>query len=305
MFELLGICLLLATLLTFNSLATLVTAALWRLFGNVTRSWSATGRARVIFFLRTFPASVAILFVLLLIVPSYLAYEPRHGAEDVSYKLALLAFVSTIGLVLAMERGLAAWRVTARLTADWIAQGELIAIPGINIPSYRIDHYFPVIAIVGILRPRRDNMKRGLLRACRDSLLIIPCGRSLDRDWAEASEEAADERAASEGRNVALDLASALVKIARIIPEGARPTMPAGVFLFGDDEGAGILGRVRHLLAFAADADRPMLQSAISRHITTSAFAGLAFCGVALAFNSQPVLSSVHSLIEHVVFALS
>ncbi|HXL81926.1 MAG TPA: M48 family metalloprotease [Pyrinomonadaceae bacterium] len=334
MFELLGICLLLATLLTFNSLATLVTAALWRLFGNVTRSWSATGRARVIFFLRTFPASVAILFVLLLIVPSYLAYEPRHGAEDVSYKLALLAFVSTIGLVLAMERGLAAWRVTARLTADWIAQGEPIAIPGINIPSYRIDHYFPVIAIVGILRPRlfiatqvldlltaeeinaalshekghltgRDNMKRGLLRACRDSLLIIPCGRSLDRDWAEASEEAADERAASEGRNVALDLASALVKIARIIPEGARPTMPAGVFLFGDDEGAGILGRVRHLLAFAADADRPMLQSAISRHITTSAFAGLAFCGVALAFNSQPVLSSVHSLIEHVVFALS
>jgi len=108
-----------------------------------------------------------------------------------------------------------------------------------------------------------------------------------------------------EGGNVALDLASALVKIARIIPEGARPTMPAGVFLFGDDEGAGILGRVRHLLAFAADADRPTLQSAISLHITISAFAGLAFCGVALALNSHQVFSSVHSLIEHVVFALS
>ena len=29
---------------------------------------------------------------------------------------------------------------------------------------------------------------------------------------------------------------SALVKIARNIPAGARPTMPAGVFLVGDEE---------------------------------------------------------------------
>ena len=334
MFELLGICLLLAALLTFNSLASLLTGGLWRVFGGATRCWAALSRARLIFALRTFPALVAVLSALLLIVPSYLAYEPRHTGESVSFKLALLAFISAIGIFLAAARSIAAWRVTARLAGNWIDLGERISIAGINIPAYRIDHYFPVIAIVGIFRPRlfiathvldllsaeeinaalshekghlsaRDNMKRGLLRACRDSLLIIPCGRSLDRDWAEASEEAADEWAASEGGNVALDLASALVKIARIIPEGARPTMPAGVFLFGDDEGAGILGRVRHLLAFAADADRPTLQSAISLHITISAFAGPAFCGVALAFNSHQVLSSVHSLIEHVVFALS
>jgi len=334
MFELLGLSLLLAALLTFNSLASLLTGGLWRVLGGATRGWSALSRARLIFLLRTFPALVAMLCVLVLFVPSYLAYEPRHTGEIVSFKLAVLAFFSAVGIGLAAIRSIAAWRITERLASDWISQGERISIAGINLPTFRIDHYFPVIAIVGIFRPRlfiatqvldlltveeinaalshekghltaRDNMKQGLLRACRDSLLIIPCGRSLDRDWAEASEEAADEWAASEGGNVALDLASALVKIARIIPQGARPTMPAGVFLFGDDEGVGILGRVRHLLAFAADADRPMLQSAISRHITISAFAGVASFGVALAFNSHPVLSSVHSLIEHVVLALS
>lgn len=334
MFELLGICLLLAALLTFNSFASLLTGGLWRVFGGTTRCWSAFSRARLIFLLRTFPALVAVLSVLLLFVPAYLAYEPRHTGENVSFKLAVLAFISAIGIGLAATRSIAAWRVTAKLAGDWITQGERISIAGINIPTYRIDHYFPVIAIVGIFRPRlfiatqvldlltaeeinaalshekghliaRDNMKQGLLRACRDSLLIIPCGRSLDRDWAEASEEAADEWAASEGGNVALDLASALVKIARIIPEGARPTMPAGVFLFGDDQGVGILGRVRHLLAFAADPDRPVIHPRIPRRLIISAFAVLALCGSGLILNSQPLLSTVHSLIEHAVFALS
>ncbi|MBA2703244.1 MAG: M48 family metalloprotease [Blastocatellia bacterium] len=333
MFEILGICLLLAALLTFNSFASLVTGGVWRVFGGTTHRWSAFSRARLIFLLRTFPALVTMLCVLLLFVPAYLAYEPRHTSENVSLKLAVLAFISAIGIGVAAARGIAAWRVTARLAGDWIDQSERISVAGINIPTYRIDHYFPLIAIVGIFRPRlfiatqvldlltaeeinaalshekghlsaRDNMKRGLLRACRDSLLIIPCGRSLDRDWAEASEEAADEWAASEGGNVALDLASALVKIARIIPEGARPTMPAGVFLFGDDEGVGILGRVRHLLAFAAEVDRPV-HPTILRPVTISALVGVASFGVALAFNSHPVLSSVHSLIEHAVFALS
>jgi len=80
-----------------------------------------------------------------------------------------------------------------------------------------------VIAVVGSIRPRlfvagqvldsltdeemlaaiahecghlaADNFKRVLLRACRDMLTIVPCGRSLDRAWAENAEAAADESA--------------------------------------------------------------------------------------------------------------
>jgi Zn-dependent protease with chaperone function len=332
-FELLGICLLLAALLMFNSLASLLTGGLWRLFGGATRSWSAFSRARLIFLLRTFPALVAVLCVLLLLVPAYLAYEPRHTAENVSFKLAVLALISAVGIGLAAARSIAAWRSTARLTADWIAQGRLITLPGVHVETYRIDHAFPVIAIVGVLRPRlfiasnvlatltaeeikaslahenghlmaRDNLKRGLLRACRNSLLLIPSGRLLDRAWSEASEEAADENAARQGNGAALDLASALVKIARKVPHGARPTMPMGVFLLGDEEMKGVKSRVRRLIALAAIESRAAYRNDVSTNLLVWVPASMVLAILLVVTTSPVLLSRVHSLIEHAVFAL-
>lgn len=332
MFELLGICLLLAALLTFNSLASLLTGGLWRVFGGATRCWSALSRARLIFVLRTFPAVVAVLCALLLIVPAYLAYEPRHS-ENVSFKLAVLAFISAVGIGLAVARSIAAWRSTARLTADWMAQGRKIALPGVNIETYRIDHAFPVIAIVGVLKPRlfiashvlavltteeikaslahenghltaRDNLKRGVLRACRDSLLLIPSGRLLDREWSAAAEEAADEQAAKAGHGVALDLASALVKIARIIPQGARPTMPAGVFLLGDDEVKGIRGRVARLMDLASLANQRQEGGGFSSRAFAWSSATMLVITLFLVTRHPIVFASIHSLIEQAVALL-
>src|SRR5882762_9467366 len=154
MFELLGLSLLLAALLTFNSLASLIIGVVWRLFHGATRRLSTLSRARLIFLLRTFPTLIAVVCVLVLLAPAYLAFEPRHTKESVSLKLALLAFASAIGIVLAAARSIIAWRMTVRLTAGWMAQGEPIEVGGVDIATYRIDHTFPVIAIVGVLRPR-------------------------------------------------------------------------------------------------------------------------------------------------------
>ena len=333
MFELLGLSLLLAALLTFNSVATLLLAGLWRLAGRATDNWTAAARARLLFSLRVLPPVLAFLTVSLLLVPSYLAYEPRHAAETVSFKLALLAIFSATGIAVSVYRGIGTHRATANLTSDWLRQGRPIQIPGIHIRSYEIKHAFPLIGIVGFLRPRlfiasrvlevltpeeitaavahenghltaRDNLKRGLLQACRDALLIIPCGRLLDRSWSEASEEAADENAARQGKGVALDLASALVKIARIIPLGGRPTMPAGVFLLGDEETKGIKSRVRRLIALAT------IERQISRHdVLTSLFvwgpATILLAGFVIAATNPYLLTRVHYLIEHAVSVLS
>jgi len=333
-FELLGISLLLAALLSFNSLASIFIAATWRLLGPLTRRWSAMSRARLVFSLRIFPGLLAILGVSILLVPAYLAYEPRHTGETVSLKLGALAFLSAIGIALAASRFLSAWRATARLTADWMRDAEPIQIAGITIATYRIDHAFPVIAIVGVIRPRlfiarqvlelltpdevaaavahenghlaaRDNLKRGLLRACRDALLIIPSGRSLDRSWSEAAEEAADETAARQSVNMALDLASALVKIARIIPEGARPTMPAGVFLVGDDETAGIKGRVRRLIELANRGTAQELTRRISTSLTLWFLASLLLLMAVFLTHSMAILATVHVLIERAVLFLT
>lgn len=335
MFELLGLSLLLAALLTFNSLASLVIAGLWRVAGGLTRNWTAVSRARLLFSLRTLPVLLAFLTVALLVVPAYVAYEPRHSAEAVSLKLGLLALLSATGMAVSIYRGIATHRATANLTSDWLRQGKPIKIEGIDIEAYQIEHAFPLIGIVGFLRPRvfiasqvlefltpeeiaaavahenghltaRDNLKRGLMQACSDTLLIIPSGRSLDKAWSEASEEAADENAARQGNGVALDLASALVKIARSIPLGTRPTMPAGVFLLGEEEEEtkGIKSRVRRLLALATTE-----RGTGSRHdFLTTLFvwspASVVLVGFAVAATNSHLLARVHEVIEHAVFVL-
>src|SRR6266516_1890697 len=330
MFVLLGIATLLAALLTFNSMAAMSLAALWRVAGGLTRSWSAARRAKIIFGLRSFPAVLAILLVSLFLLPAYLTYEPRTTTENVSFKLALLAVISLIGIGLALFRGFAAWRATRSLTKDWLAHGEPISIKGINVAAYSIEHPFPIIAIVGVFRPRlfiarrvldalrnaeiaaatahecghlvaRDNLKRGLLRACRDALLIVPCGRSLDLAWAEAAEIAADEYAAKAGRAAPLDLAAALVKIARMIPEGARPTMPAGAFLV-DDYG-GVMSRVRRLVRLT-EVNWPERKDARSK-LLSWAFASLLVMGLAALATNARVLLAAHSAIERVIYLLT
>jgi len=333
MFEMLGLSLLLAALLTFNSIASLVIAGLWRVAGRTTKNWTAAARARLLFSLRILPALLAILTVTLLLVPSYLAYEPRHTGENVSFKLALLALLSALGIAVSICRGIATHRATRNLTSNWLRQGKPIRIPGIEIKSYQIQHAFPLIGIVGFVRPRlfiasqvlelltpeeiaaavahenghlkaRDNLKRGLLQACRDALLIIPSGRLLDRSWSDASEEAADENAARRGNGAALDLASALVKIARIIPLGARPAMPAGVFLLGDEETKGIKSRVRRLIALATSERQTGSRHYLLTSLSVWGPASMLLIAFVLAATNPYLLSRVHYLIEHVVFEL-
>src|ERR1044072_5128702 len=122
MFEILGLSLLLAALLIFNSLASLLISGLWGACGRLTERWSATSRARLLFSLRILPALLAFLSVALLVIPAYVIYEPRHAAEPVSFKLGLLAFLSATGIALSIYRFLAATRATARLTPDWWKQ---------------------------------------------------------------------------------------------------------------------------------------------------------------------------------------
>src|SRR5882672_830083 len=117
MFELLGLSLLLAALLTFNSLASLVMVGLWRVAGRATNGWTAASRARLLFSLRTLPALLAFLSVALLMVPAYVAYEPRHTTEGVSFKLGLLAYISATGITVSIYRAIATHRATAKLTA--------------------------------------------------------------------------------------------------------------------------------------------------------------------------------------------
>lgn len=340
MYEMLGICLVLASLLTLNAVASLVAAGLWRVIGGWARGWPAHLRATVLFWLRVVPGAIALVAVATLLIPSYLKYEPYSTGEAISLKLALISIVSAVGLMLACWRGLASWRATRALMKEWMRGAEAVEIANVNIPAYRIRHPFPVIAVVGTVRPRlfvaghvldalseeemtaalahecghlaaRDNLKRILLRACRDVLTIVPCGRSLDRAWAESAEGAADEHAANLGSAVALNLASALIKIARMIPQGARPTMPLGAFLLGDERG-GIKWRVRRLIDLAAarnasHGDGALAGESLARLAIWTGWTALCLLLVGWSFTltSTRALASMHAALEQVVRVLS
>ncbi len=334
MYQLLGICLALAALLVVNACASFFAALVWRAVSRRAQTWRASTRARFLFALRTWPAVCALVCVAALLFPAYFLYEPRASTEIVTMKLALLATLSMLGLMLAARRGIGAWYATRKLSIDWLRHAEPLCLPNIGVPVYRIEHRFPVIAVVGAFRPRlfiatqvsdaldadelhaalrhesghltaRDNLKRTLVRLCSDALSIIPAGCTLDRAWAENAEAAADEYVVrTSGARGALDLASALLKIARMVPDGARPTMPAGAFLIGENVD-GVAWRVRRLTELAVE------ENCESEHETALMPCAAAFwcgCGiVALALlvaADSHSLIALHNFIEQVVSAL-
>lgn len=334
MYELLGISLVLAALLTINTCASLAAAAGWRLLQRPLRNCSAGTRAEILFFMRVSPPALAIFSVIAFLAPSFLTYEPYSTTEVVSKKLAALAIVSATGIAFAFWRGIRSWMATRTLRRKWLAAAYQISLSGISIPTFRIPHSFPIIAVVGTISPRlfiaervlhtlseselaaaiahecghlaaRDNFKRSLLRACRDALMIVPCGRSLDRAWAETAECAADEHAAEKSTATALNLASALVKIAKMIPAGAHAAVPLAAFLVGNEEIRGVRARVGRLLEIASTGrQRRMPNSRVPGILTATSLSLFVILGAMVAGNAQ-ILVTVHSLIEHAVRVLS
>jgi len=331
-YELLGITLALASLLTINALASLAAGACSTLLRRPLQNRSARTRAEILFALRVSPAMLALISVTLFLVPSYVGYEPYGTSEIVSKKLAALAILSAIGVTFALWRALRSWFATRKLLQEWLSSAVEIKLSGTSIPTFRIPNSFPIIAVGGTFKPRlfiaehvleklsheelmaaiahegghvhaHDNLKRSLLRACRDALMIVPCGRSLDRAWAEAAESAADEHAAQQCAETALNLASALVKIAKMVPVGARAAVPLAAFLVGVEETRGVKARVRRLLEIASHGYLVQTPT-LSRIVPAASFSGLVLLAVLLAINPM-VLVAIHAVIERAVKVLS
>jgi len=101
-----------------------------------------------------------------------------------------------------------------------------------------------------------------------------------------------------------LSLASALVKVAKLIPAGTH-AMPVAAFLVAGDETRGVKARVRRLLEIASIDRAPRVsKSAIARFVPAISLCTLLAMGAVLASNPH-VLGAVHSLIERVVSILS
>jgi Zn-dependent protease with chaperone function len=174
-----------------------------------------------------------------------------------------------------------------------------------------VDAGFPVVAVAGLFRPRifvdrrvlaacspaeldaiaaheqahvvgRDNLKRLLIGACQGP------ASAAARAWRQAAEHAADNQAADSSQR-ALDLASALLSVARLAP---RRTLE-GTALSTIEDGGSLEVRIRHLLTI----ERPPI---VTDH-GAGAVLVLIPLACAIAFNWSALLRSAHSLTEAAV----
>jgi Zn-dependent protease with chaperone function len=272
------------------------------------------------------PILVSLVLIFGFILPSFLLFEPRKPGETITLKLAVVIAIAAFGLFAAAFRVFGSWWRTRRLVAEWTRGAEPIEIEGTSIPAFMIEHEFPVFAVVGLVRPRlfvarhvlatldeneiaavvgherghihaHDNVKRLMMRLTSD-ILVAPVGRSLESVWSEAAESAADEYAVEQGGTpTALHLASALIKIARIIPDRYVP-LPNVSFAF--ETGDALTKRIRRLMQLADGRE-----ASIDRTPTVfvAALFLAAVISVLLATDSA-ILARVHKLSEIVLSVL-
>ena len=309
-----GFTLALAWLLLFNVIATALVALLavrltTRTFAAAPAVWLA---------LRLAPAALSLAFVAFVFVPSYWQYEPREFVEGFDISLTTLAAIALTVFVGAGARGLSAWRSARRRTHRWMRAGKPIALGNTSMPAFAIDTNAPMMALVGVLRPRllitrpvlealtdeelnacvahelghrraMDNLKRLAMRAAPDLLFATGAARALERRWAAASEQVAD-RSAGNSEHVRCALASALVKVARITPPVSSIAEPISALVDGGD----ITERVQRLLDDAPPA-------AASR---TMRWLPVAMPAAAFALAYSPLLRIVHDVTEILVNSL-
>ena len=230
-------------------------------------------RARLLFRLRVLPGLGAAAAAFGVALPIFLWFEDPGTTESVNRTLATAASAGALLLVTGLWRAAAAWRATARVLADWQSRARRLDALETSLPAFAIEEPFPIVAVVGVLRPQlfvaervlrecaasevaamiahecahvsaRDNLKRLLIRACPGVFGVA----RLDRAWSAAAEEAADARAAGLDAGARLDLAETLIHIARLAVPQAPPL--ASAFYLGGS----IDDRVRRLVEPPADA---------------------------------------------------
>jgi beta-lactamase regulating signal transducer with metallopeptidase domain len=318
-----GLTLALVWFLGVNGAATLL---VFSIAGRVTRQ----GQVRTPGFwfgLRLLPAAASIGLVAAVFLPSYWTYEPRDYAEGFDVTLAAAALVALVVGVCAVARGTAALAQASNRARAWRQIGHPLTLAGTTMRAFEIDADAPIVALVGVLRPRLfltrnvlgaltgeelaasvahelghwralDNLKRLAMRAAPDLLGMTSVASDLERRWATASEHVADRDACervsvADRARVRCALASAIVKVARMTPSMAPTAEPISTLVAGGD----IASRVRSLLD---DGTPPVVATPRSRRLRV----GVVVAAAAVAFGYVPLLRTVHLATEILVRTL-
>ncbi len=209
---------------------------------------SAIGRARLLFGLRIFPLAGSAFITLAFALPAFLRLE--RGVIDEDMGTVLFSICTLLLVAAGLFRVMAAQASASRAVAHWL-KGARALDAGATGPTLQ-SRSGPPLLLYGVAAPRvlasetavslltpeelrvalqheighmrsRDNLKKLLLHATS-----FPGMASLEQAWQDAAEFAADEAAVSNGDD-ALDLASALIKLADLAPFQDLPAFTTGL----------------------------------------------------------------------------
>jgi BlaR1 peptidase M56 len=284
---------------------TICVAGAWQFMSKKAAAWDAS----FLYGLRVLPVTAAALLVVFLVVPSFLRLEQYQTDEKVGYLGLGFAF----GGIVAVGFG-----AISALLALWKTSRFLALCPGTR--SWPLDKSGarvveiatakPMLLVTGVYRPKlliseqavqlldeaemraairhelahvsfHDNFKKLVLRAIK-----FPFLSGLEQRWMHAAELAADDAAATD-ESSAIDLASALLKVAIRTSATEMPVLATS--LLPDTEQT-LRARVERLIAWKP---RPLSASRSHR----SALFILAAFGI-LAVSYGPLLKHVHKLSE-------
>lgn len=300
-----------------NVLGSIALAAAWRA-GWLSHLAPAPARARRLAWLRALPSFAAAIVALVIVAPAFAMFEPYREAEPVGPILPILASVAIAQFVATCWLALAGAIRTHVVARAWLKAGTPLDVqPPAGVPAYAIDSLAPIVALVGVFSPKliaaravidactreelsaivaherghlqaRDNMKRWLMACAPDALRWTPIHHEICAAWHDAAEDAADDVATGGDDGARANLATLLVKIARLAPETAWPVATVSPFIQQD----GLVRRVRRLLEPAVETRR-----------TASIWPLSVLCCVALvaAITSPATLMTIFHVVENLV----
>lgn len=279
-----------------------------------------------LFALRMLPFFLALLIVSSLALPSFLLLEPRNTAELINPRLLLLAVMGAVLPIVALVRFLQILITTHQAARHWMDSSAGVTMPGVAGAVYVVNNAAGLFAVTGIFRPRifvgreifqalsqaelaaavqhelahvnaRDNFRQLIIKITRP-LFFGKSQKSIESLWGVSAELAADAAALRSGVP-ALDLASALVRVARVTSGPAAPfTALAASHLVPAESQSAIALRISRLSASIHEGDHqprstPMV---ISPWPITILAVVLAY-----AFFLRSLLPAAHKVIEVIV----
>ena len=322
--------LILSAFLLLNVLLTLATTMSWRFIAKPSLSWSAKKRASFVFALRVSPILFSVALLLFLFIPSFALHEKENPNEFVSFRLAAFASVALIYFAFAVVQLFLSLVKTRMQIRRWSREENRLSFDSVKFPVYKIKHDTPMIAVFGFFKSKifieekvlellnqeeieavlaheqahiasHDNLKKLAINFCH-SLSVFRLGEDIENAWHDSSEALADEIAAREKRTRSLDLASALVKLARVMSVQSQPKLTVASYI-SNEFPSPIAWRIQRLIKLANNFPQREEASRFSNVVLFAIIISVAFAFLFFVTQTN-LLLVIHNLIEAFVSVL-